>query len=109
MTQEKVNAFVDRTIGSLCHNAVDLDFIIHRLEENSKKYQESLSKEDSSQTKKNYLIWYIQFAKKRINDLTKTKKIAEKLGKSRPDQVYKLLQLKEKLTHNTEQKVVQFD
>lgn len=109
MTKDKVGAFVDRTIGSLCHNAVDLEFIISRLKANAEKYQDILSREDSSQTKKNYLIWYIEFANQRIKDLRNAGRIGSKLNKNRPDQVFKILKFREKLLVIPEEKVVQFD
>lgn len=112
MIQDKVNAFVDRTIGSLCHNAVDVDFIIKRLRETSQKYFEMLQRDDSSQTKKNYLAWYIIYADKRVEDLKSAQRIGQKIGKSRPDQIFRLIQLKEKLNHvvnDSVEKVVQFD
>jgi hypothetical protein len=109
MTQDKVNAFIDKTIGSLCRDSVDIDIIIKKLRENSAKYYKTLMYEESSKTKKNYLAWYIIFADKRVEDLKVANKIGLKIGKSQPDQIFKLVQLKEKLTHKTEEKFVQFD
>ena len=106
MTQDKVNAFVDRTIGSLCHNSVDIDIIIKKLRENSAKYYKTLMEEDSSKPKKNFLSWYIIFVDQRVNDLKDAYRIGSKIGKSRPDQIYNILKFKEKLSP---QKVVQFD
>lgn len=112
MTQEKVNTFIDRTISSLSHNAVDVDFIIKRLRETSQKYFEILQRDDPSKTKKNYLSWYIIYADKRVEDLKSGQRIGQKIGKNRPDQIFRLIQLKEKLNHvvnDSVEKVVQFD
>lgn len=109
MKQDKVNEFVDKTIGSLCINGVEIDFIIDRLKENAKKYKTSLDEDQTSQTRTNYLNWYIIFADKRIKDLDKAREIATKMGISRPDKIFKILKFREKLVHNPNKKVVEFD
>lgn len=109
MTQDKVKDFIDRTIGSLCANAVDLQFILDRLNVNTEKYRETLRGEINSPARRSYLVWYIQVAQQRAIDLEDAKRIALKLGQTRPDQVFKLLKLKEKLTHKPVEKVAQFD
>lgn len=99
MTQDKVNAFLDRTIGTLCSNLTDIDLVILKLREKSKFYTNALNveKDKITNSKRNYFEWYISFSNKRIQDIEKVGPIARRLGKHRPDQIFRLIKLRDKL------------
>jgi hypothetical protein len=96
MNTNKVSEYVDRRISKMCGECNNIDQIIHNLRQNSIRYSKMLEG-DQSGTKKNYLCWYIIHADKRTEDLKKFQRIAAKLNISKPIQVFKLIELSEKL------------